>query len=228
MRTCIALALICAATPLAAQGADTTLFTPRSELRIGATAGFLKRVVSNTSGGLSQASATLRGLEFFGLFADGGGLRLRYEMGTLPGGPTPLAAGKFESLDARAVLGTHSFAFVPGYLMRGTTWEGEVRRFGLVQAGAELGRAFTGAGLQVKAAGTYMRTVQEAKSDSVGVSGIEGRTSVLYAPPKWPVFVEMGYRREVLAYKRDGAIDRREENSIVTLSIGLQAGIPGR
>jgi hypothetical protein len=97
------------------------------------------------------------------------------------------------------------------------------------ELGVEGGRHFAGAGVHVKAGVNYRRMLSEAEQDSVTGSGLEARTSVVYVPPRLPVFLELGYRRDVMAFSDPSKIVvRREETSSVIISIGLQSGLSVR
>lgn len=213
---------------LEGQAIDTLLFTPKAESRLSVMNVALKRAVSVAGSSVTYANASLRGAEAQAIGSRGGGVRIRYETGTLPGGSSVASAGKFESIDGRLLLGVASFSVVPGYLLRSVDWNGEQRRFGLAMLGAELGRRFWGSGFQVRGGAMYLRMPKEAKADSIVASGIEAHTALLYAPPRTPLFVQLGYRREVLAFKNGDVVARREESSGVMLSLGLQAGMPKR
>jgi hypothetical protein len=226
--TSLALCLACGGTAANAQQPDTTLYTPKTEVRFGFVSTSVKRAVSLGGDTVTSAGASVQGVEFQVWAPTGGGLRARYDVGTLPGGSSLAAAGKFESLDGRVLLGVPGFALVPGFLMRAVTWNGEVRRFNLAMLGLEVGRRFGGAGFHVRGGGMYIRAPWKGKADSLITSGVEAHTSMVYAPPRLPLYVSLGYRREVMAHKRESVVARREENSGIVFSVGLQTGMPER
>jgi hypothetical protein len=214
--------------PAPAHSQDSSLFTPTRELRFGVSNIALKRAVSFPGSSISYGNASLRGLELVTMGAHGGGIRLRYETGSVPGSGALPAAGKVENLIGNIVMGTHDLALVAGYRLATLMWNGE-RQYHMPEVGFEGGRYFVGAGVLVKAAAMYRRMLTEAKHDSMKISGLEGRTSVLYVPPRGPVYIELGYRREVLAFNNpSSAIVRREEQSAVVLSLGIQTGLSVR
>lgn len=220
--------LIAFASQVRGQATDTSLYTPKPEVRMSALNVALKRSVSVAGASVTYSNSSLHGAEFQAMGSGGGGIRALYETGTLPGGNTVAAAGKMESFDVRLLLGVPAFAVVPGYLLRSVNWNGEQRRFHIGMLGAEFGRRFGGAGFQVMGGGMYLRTPTEAKSDSITASGVQAHTSILYSPPRFPVYVQLGYRREVLAFKNGDVVARREESSGVILSLGLLVGMPKR
>ena len=210
-----------------AQSPDTSLFTPVRELRFGISNIALKRAVSYPGLSVSYGNTSLRGLEVLTMGAHGGGVRIRYETGSL-GATTFAAGGKVENLVGHIIMGSHDFALLGGYRLTKIDWNGE-RQLHMPEVGIEGGRHFGGAGLLVKGSFTYRRMLTETKTDSIKSSGLEGRTSVLYVPQRVPVYLELGYRREVLDYRNPAsAVVRRDELSAVVLSIGLQSGLSVR
>lgn len=209
-----------------AQGADTSLYTPRGTARLGLAVTSMQRAASigdsvwNQSGSVQGAE-----LELWG--ATGGGLRARYAGGTIGKGGAAVD-GKFETLDARFLLGVPGVAVVPGYQLRKVSWSGQRRVTHLAMIGLEVGRRLGGSGVYARGGATYLREPKEAKGDSLMLTGFEAHSSVVYFPPRLPVFVELGYRRDVLAYKRESLVARREENSGLILSLGVQTGMPAR
>lgn len=218
-------ALCCAPQLLSAQSADTGLYTPKTEIRFAVSSIALKRAVSQPGCNNSYGNATLRGLELLVMGAQGGGLRGRFETGSVAGAQSVPAAGKMQNVVASLIMGRQEFALVGGFRMMTIVFNGE-RRFYMPELGLEGGKHFAGAGTLLKAAVTYRRTITEAKGDSVRLSGLEARTSVLYIPPRLPFYVELGYRRDLLELSRpSNDVTRREENSAVILSLGLQSGL---
>lgn len=221
-------AILLAGQPLCAQSPDTGLYTPKMEVLFGVSNIVVKRAVAQPGLNNSYGNATLRGVELSVMGAQGGGVRGRFETGSIAGGQLVPAAGKVESLVATLVMGKPEFALLGGYRMTTIVYNGE-RRFYMPELGFEGGKHFAGAGTLVKAAVTYRRTIADAKGDSVRVSGLEARTSVLYVPPRLPLYIELGYRRDVANVIRpSNAIARREETSAVILSLGLQTGLSVR
>lgn len=210
-----------------AQAPDTSLYTASLDVRLGATQAALKRAVG-VGTGVAYDNTTLRGVELFLMGAQPGGLRLSYEVATLPSGAGNSSGLKYEIVDARIYLGTHFFSIVPGWTLRSMPWNAAQRRFSIPQLGLEGGRAFPGAGLLVKMGGQYLRTVDAAKVDSVEMWGILAHTSVTYAPPRYPVYIGIGYRREITTFRRGSLTDRRDETTAVVLSAGIQSGISKR
>ncbi|MBK8056877.1 MAG: hypothetical protein IPK33_03045 [Gemmatimonadetes bacterium] len=177
---------------------------------------------------MSTSSGTLSGAELWYGDDDGSAVMLRYQSGTLRGAPTALSSGKVAYLDSRVMLGNHAFALVGGYTMRTMRYEGTDRRFHLPRAGLRAGYRFAGSGVTLRAAGSYVRTTAKAKADSVEADGLDGETAVLYIPPRLPLYVELGYRRELFNLRREGEVFRREEMGGVLLSVGLQYGLSTR
>lgn len=228
-RACLLVGLVVgAAVQAPAQGSDTSLFTPSRELRVGVSSISLKRAVSFPGQSVSYGNMNLRGLEVMTMGAHGGGVRVRFETGSVSGSPSFAAGGKMENLVGHLILGGHEFALIAGYRLSSVTWNGE-RTFHMPEIGFEGGRHFAGAGILVKGSASYRMMLTEAKLDSVKSSGFEGRTSVLYVPPRMPIYLEVGYRREVLAFQNPAeAIVRRDEGSAVVITVGLQSGLSVR
>jgi hypothetical protein len=210
------------------QVADSSNSTARGETRIGLLTVGTRRYLAEGTGAARSASTTLSGAEFMLRSADGAGMFGRYESGTIAGPDNNPVAGKVEVLDGRFILGTRSFALVVGYLARTSRVDDESRRIGLGRAGLEIGRAFEGAGFMVNVGGYYLRTIRAAKKDSLEADGLEGETSIVYAPPRWPVYVQVGYRREVFNHKKEDLVLRREELGKFILGVGIQSGLSPR
>lgn len=209
-----------------AQAADTSLYTPRGTARVGVGVTSVRRAVSIADSVWKQ-SGSAQGAELELWAPTGGGLRARYVTGTIGEGG-PAVDGKLDVLDARFLLGVPGLALVPGYQLRQANWNGQRRQTHLAMIGMELGRRFGGSGVHVRAGATYLREPKESKGDSLVMSGVEAQSSVVYSPPRLPLFFEVGYRRDVFAYKRESVAARREENSGLILSIGVQTGLPAR
>ena len=76
---------------------------------------------------------------------------------------------------------------------------------------------------------SYFRDPTQEKSGVTG-SGITGESSVLYAVPKLPFYVQLGYRRDAWAYTYTPGSQvnpiTAEEWSTVFLGVGFQLGLP--
>jgi hypothetical protein len=189
----------------------------------------IKRAISGATGPVSISSASLTGGEFWALDGSGGaGIMVRYASGTLDGAASSLSSGKLEYLDGRVLLGERKLALILGYTMRTQAYGGEDRSFNLPRAGIQGGYHFAGSGVVLRAAGSYLRTVKRADSDSLEADGIEGETAFLFVPPRVPFYVELGYRRELFNLKKAKNVVRREEVGGVMLSIGMQYGLSTR
>jgi hypothetical protein len=91
-----------------------------------------------------------------------------------------------------------------------------------------MGRAFEGAGLVLNVGAYYLRTIKPVKSDSLEADALEAESSLIYAPPRWPAYVQVGYRREVVNLKKEKDVLRREELGKFVLGIGFQTGLSAR
>lgn len=217
---------------LSAQGPDTSAYTPRGEIRLGVGTASSHRSAATELGPVYRSSANVSYVEFVARAADGSGAHLRYETGKFPAtgslGTSDLSAGVTEDIDGRLMLGGRRFAFVAGYLLRKFDYQAAEKRLGLARAGVEGGYLFGGAGFAVSLGGSYIRTLTQAKEDSLEADGIEGQTTLTYAPRMLPVYVQLGYRRDLFALRKESNVLRRYETSRVTLAVGLQSGIAAR
>jgi hypothetical protein len=215
-----------------AQLPDTSAYTPVGELRIGVGSASSRRSASTESGPVHRSSAAVSFAEFVARSSDGAGVQLRYETGDFPRTPSiglsDLSGGVTEDIDGRLFLGGRRFSLVAGYLLRKFTMTADERQLGLARAGVEGGYIFSGAGMSVSIGGSYIRTLKAHKLDSLEADGIEGQTSVMYAPKGLPVYVQLGYRRDLFAIKKESNVLRRYETSRVVLSAGLQSGLSSR
>jgi hypothetical protein len=225
----LAAAFLFAAGPVYAQAQpDSSLYTPKMEVRFAISNISLRRAVSLAGAGDFYGNGNLNGIEAMIMGARGGGLRARYETGTIGGGSAVPSAGKFENLVGSLIMGRHEFALVGGYRVSTMLYNGQ-RHFHMPELGVEGGKHFAGAGTLLKGAVSYRRMISEDKVDSLLLSGVEARTSVLYVPPKGPLYIELGYRRDVTRFQKpDNIVVRREEASAVILTIGLQTGLSVR
>ena len=188
----------------------------------------LKRAVSASDGAISSADANLNGAEFVAKDADGNGVRLRYASAEVVGAATSIAAGKLEYVDGTVVLGGKSVAITGGYRLRTFRYPLTVRRLHYAHAGFQAGYRFAGAGFELTAGGSYVRSITQEKSDSVLVSGLEGETAIRYNVPRLPLFVTFGYRRELFDLKKGATFPRREELGGIVFAVGVQTGLSSR
>jgi hypothetical protein len=218
-------ALAAIAVQAAAQSTHSSTYTPTPEVRFGATVTPTKRAASAATALVSEAQTSLKGVEFLLRASGGSGLVVRYEAGTLPGSVSNPASGKFELIDGHLLIGERSFAVIAGYTLRTSAFSGRDNRLGLARAGIQVGRFFPGAGFEVTLDGSYVRTPQKDKVDSVEADGIEVQTALTYIPPRVPLYVQLGYRRETFNLKKEDLVLRREELSKLILTVGVQYGL---
>lgn len=213
---------------LTAQTADSTGYTRKPEVRFGGMAMRLHRAVTGVSGPVARADVDLKGAEFVAKDAGGAGVQLRYAVADIAGSASSMAAGKLEYVDGRLIIGSKSFAVTTGYRLRTFRYPAVDKRVGLAQAGAQAGYRFAGSGLELVASGTYYRTVKKDAKDSLEVSGLEGETAIMYTAPRVPLYVSLGYRRELFDLKRGETFPRREELGGLIFAVGVQAGLNTR
>jgi hypothetical protein len=208
--------------------ADSTSYTRRPEIRFGVISDGITRAMAFGDSPSFKRSSRITGVEFLARSIGSGGVQLRYAKGELDGASTDDSAGPLEYVDGRFLIGPRKFALAVGYLGRTQNVSSEKRRFDMARGGAQMTYQFEGAGIGFNLAGSYLRTVKKEKVDSLEAEGFEGETSVLYAIPRLPVYVQLGYRRELFRLFKDDATLRREEVSGVMLSLGVQYGLSTR
>lgn len=226
MRCAMGIALL--TMPLGAQGNDTTAYTRKPEVRFGGLSMRLARAVAAANGAVTRADANLAGVEFVAKDAGGAGVQLRYAASEIAGSPSSTAAGKLEYVDGKLFIGSRMFAVTTGYRLRTFRYPLTDRRLHLAHAGAQAGYRFAGAGVELAASGSYLRSLRKDKSDSLETSGLEGETSITYAVPRLPLYLGLGYRRELFDLKRGNTFPRREELGGLMLTIGVQTGLSTR
>jgi hypothetical protein len=221
-------ALTISATNIAHAQADSTSYTRRPEIRFGVVTDGVTRAMSLGESPSFKRSTRLNGVEFLARSVNSGGVQLKYMKGELDGALTDDSAGPLEYVDGRFLIGGRKFAAALGYLGRTQNLNEEKRRFDMGRGGVQMTYQFEGAGIGFNFAGSYLRTVKKTKADSLEAEGFEGETSVLYSVPRLPVYVQLGYRRELFRLFKDDATLRREEVSGVLLSLGVQYGLSTR
>jgi hypothetical protein len=210
------------------QGSDSTGYKKRPEVRFGALAMRLARAVAAPGSPVTTADANLAGVEFVAKDDDGAGVHLRYAAAEIAGPATSVSAGKLEYVDGKLIIGSKAFAVTAGYRLRTFRYPQVDRRMHFAHAGAQAGYRFHGAGIELNVAGSYFRSVKKDAVDSLQVSGWEGESSIMYTVPRLPLYVGLGYRRELFDLRRDTAFPRREELGGLLLTVGVQAGLGTR
>lgn len=224
----LAMGVMLSASATRAQGVDTTAYTRRPEVRFAVMTDGITRAMSLDDKPSFKRASRLNGVEFVARSIRSGGVQLRYMKGDLDGPTTDASAGPLEYVDGRLLIGPRNFAVGLGYRGRTQTFNQEKRRFDLARGGVQMTYQFEGAGVGFTFAGSYLRTVTKSKVDSLEAEGFEGETGVLYAVPKLPVFLQLGYRRELFRVFRKDDTLQREEVSGVLLSLGVQYGLSTR
>lgn len=225
----VALGLSAAATTMHAQAStDSTGYSRKPEIRFGGLAMRLARAVAAPSDPVSTVDANLTGVEFVAKDNGGAGIQLRYASAEIAGPATSIASGKLEYVDGKLIIGSKAFALTTGYRLRTFRYPVSDRRMHFAHAGAQAGYRFHGAGLELNAGASYFRSLKKDKVDSLQVTGLEGETSVMYTVPRLPLYVGLGYRREVFDLKRGGVFPRREELGGLLLTVGVQSGLGTR
>ncbi|HUQ80433.1 MAG TPA: hypothetical protein VM076_04825 [Gemmatimonadaceae bacterium] len=222
----VVLALGAALQPLTAQ--DSTAYTSKPEVRFGLTSDGVTRAMSLAGAPPFKQTTRLNGVEFMARSPKSGGIQARYTKGEFDGPLSDASAGPLEYIDGRLLVGPRKFAVHVGYLGRTQNYNEKKRRFDLARGGAQMTYQFEGAGVGLNLAGSYLRTITKAKNDSLEADGFEGETSLLYAVPRFPVFVQLGYRREIFNISKENTNLRREEVSGVLMSIGVHYGLSTR
>lgn len=224
----VALLTMAAVSAAQAQSADSTAFTNRPEIRFALLSDGITRAMAVDENPSFKRSTRLNGVEFVARSTKSGGVQLRYVKGQLDGPLSDASSGPLEYVDGRVFIGPRKFAVGLGYLGRSQNFNQTKRRFDLARGGLNMTYHFDGAGLGFNFAGSYLRTVTKTKADSLEAEGFEGETGVLYAVPRLPVFLQLGYRRELFRIFKEDATLRREEVSGVLLSLGVQYGLSTR
>ena len=224
----VATLMVIAASDSRAQSSDSSAYTRRPEVRFGFMSDGFTRAMSEGANPSFKRSGRLNGVEFLARSVKSGGVQLRYMKGELDGPSLDASSGPLEYVDGRVFIGPRKFAVGLGYLGRSQNVNQEKRRFDLARGGLNMTYQFEGAGIGFNFAGSYLRTVTKAKVDSLEADGFEGETGVVYAVPRVPVYLHLGYRRELFRIFKESDTVRREEVSGVLLSIGVQYGLSTR
>lgn len=182
-----------------------------------------RRTVATNALNFDQSSPSISGVEFVLRSLDGPGLLLRYATASSPGGGA--AGGALTNLDGRIQLGGRNFVIELGYLQRTASIAGISTPTGFGRGGFRTDLRFGSSGVIAGFAASYLRTIAPDKATSREAYGIDGETSILYAPPKYPVYVQLGFRRETMKFRATGLPDTPEEMSTMFLGIGLQLGL---
>jgi hypothetical protein len=201
---------------------DSTAGGPATfELRL---AGFempATHLVGVTPASYATSSPSFTGAEFLIRSTDGGGLRLRYA--TAPASGSNVAGTAMSDLDGRLSIGTRTFNLELGYLLETETTGGASQQHGFGRAGFRSDINLGSSGITAGFAASYLRE-PTAEKDSAQGQGIEGETSVLYAPAALPVYVQLGYVRQAFRFSYPNAPNRPEEVSMVLIGAGFQVG----
>jgi hypothetical protein len=210
--------------PAPAPEADSGVSTSAPlELRLAYFTMPTRRTVATNSANFDQSSPSISGVELVLRSLDGPGLLLRYATASSPGGGA--AGGALTNLDGRLQLGGRNFVIELGYLQRTTVTAGTNTSTGFGRGGFRTDLRFGSSGVIAGFAASYLRTIAPDKTTSREAYGIDGETSILYAPPKYPVYVQLGFRRETMKFSTKGFPDTPEEMSTMFLGIGFQLGL---
>lgn len=204
---------------------DSSSSGPREspiELRLAAFTMPSRRTVSTSSTMFDNASPSIVGFEFVIREMDGGGLRIAY--GTSSGSGSGASGGKLTTLDGRFLVGSRIFNVELGYMLRTTTIAGKDSTLGVARAGVRSDMKLGSSGITVGWAASYLRQPVASK-DGTLFQGIEGETSVLYAPPIVPIYVQLGFRRSALQHTRTTSPNVAEEISTVFFGVGFHLGL---
>lgn len=169
----------------------------------------------------ATASASLAGAELVFRSLDGGGILMRYASGSVGSGVT---AGKLSLLDGRLEIGSRTVLLELGYMLRSESVSGVTTQNGYARGGFRTNFHFGSSGIVADLEASYFKDPSQEKNGITG-SGIEGESSVLYAIPKLPIYVQLGFRRETWNYTGPVAVSA-EEWSTVFLGGGFQLGLP--
>lgn len=193
------------------------------ELRLAAFTVSGKRSVTLSATDVASATPSLKSVELVWRGTDAG-IRLRYETASTSG---QLPAGAaITYLDGRVNFGGKHFNLEVGYMLRQEKLAAVDTSTGLISGGFRGDyRVGAAAGIIVGWAATYLRQ-PTPPSGASWAEGVEGEISVLYAPPRYPVYVQLGYRREVMRVTGGSSPTRQfEELSLMFIGIGFQLGL---
>jgi hypothetical protein len=166
--------------------------------------------VSNEVGSIQGIEVVLRG--------SGIGLSFRSMTGTFGTQPHVTSA------DARLLLFPRIFTLFVGASRRALWSDINAERpsqFDLGLAGISSTATIGGTGLRTNLTGTYYVPYGETKDKIKG--GMEGEASIMYAVPKLPFFLQVGYRTELFTSKT-ATTETPEEVRGIRLGGGLQIG----
>jgi hypothetical protein len=201
----------------AAPAIDSSTLTPPSakkwEVRVG---GFLVSGERNSAFNNTARTGTgsVKGVDFL-LRASGIGLQGRSSAGTFETQPDVVNA------DVSIILGPPSFSVFAGGAKRAlsSTLGTQVYTFGRV--GLQMTFLIGATGLRGQIGGWgYMPVSDSAERMNIGG---EGEASILWSPPKIPIFFQLGYRNEVFTSK-SATTTAPEEVRGLRIGAGLQLG----
>lgn len=214
--------------PAFGQVPDSLSYSLMMDVRIGGSIESTSRVVALVPGTITRTQTSLNAAELLARTPEGLGAAVRYETGNFPATPYAAVGERFQMLDGLLLLGGHAFSIVPGYQVRWFSLDQRDRQLMMWRLGFEVGRRAEAIGVAVRIAGSYLHTPSADKRDSLEADGIDGETHLTYAPPRVPIYIDLGYRRETLALRKASTLFRREEFSKVMLGFGLQYGLSAR
>ena len=223
-----ALAALALAVPAFGQRPDSLGYDLMMDLRFGGSVESTSRIVALVPGSITRTRASLKAAELLARTPEGLGMAVRYERGDFPAAPYTTVGERFQMLDGAVLIGGHAFSVVPGYQLRWFSLEQRNRQLNMWRLGFDAGRRSEAIGIAVRVAGSYLHTPSADKRDSLEADGIDGETHITYAPPRVPIYIDLGYRRETLALSRASTVFRREEFSKVMIGVGLQYGLSAR
>jgi hypothetical protein len=196
--------------------ADTLAKTPGAkkwEIRLG---GFMvngerSAVFNNT---VSTSTGSLKGVEVL-LRAPGIGIQVRSSESAFGNPPDVINA------DASLILGPPAFSIFLGGAKRAITSSIGTNVFTFARVGLQMTFGIGGTGLRAQFGGWGYAAGPDDK-DRMD-PGAEGEASILYSPPRIPVFVQVGYRNEIFKSKTSSTATPEEVRGL-RLGAGIQFG----
>jgi hypothetical protein len=172
----------------------------------------------------NERTGSLKGFDGL-LRGTGAGLQVRYLEGSFLGRTDSII-----SADVNLLLLPRQFSLVAGVSRRGLVNGLKVERLDFGRVGFSSSGWIGGSGLKTQVGGAYYLAFGDPKAVAGSTAaattleyGLEGEGSIIWSPPGVPIFVQLGYRAEVLNMKT-GTTTHSELVRGIRLGGGLQFG----
>lgn len=204
--------LAAAQTPVATQASDMP-GAKKWEIRLG---GFMVSGERNAAfnNSVSTATGSVKGVEAL-LRGSAAGIQVRSSESAFGNPPDVINA------DASIILGPPAFSVFLGAGKRAITSTLGTNVFTFARVGLQMTFAIGGTGLRAQLGGWGYAPGPDDK-ERMDMGG-EGEASILYSPPRVPVFFQVGYRNEVFKSKTSSSATPEEVRGL-RVGAGIQFG----